>query len=252
LFEIARQHPEYGVPRTVSELQARGYGVNHKVLERLNGIWDLSVIKRVKRPKLSSIQRLLKAAGARINLVASIVEISDFEVLYTDITDIVYQRGHGNARLMPIIDRASKLVVGHAVAETADTELALAAWEKAKATLKRFGYKLHNAIIHHDQDGVYRGHGWLYQVMVKDNLWISFCKNGAKENVHIEAFNGRFKEENRLRFWEQEDLESLRRVIGQRTRYYNQVRRHSVLDNKSPVQYLRKKGKIPGRGASEN
>jgi hypothetical protein len=45
----------------------------------------------------------------------------------------------------------------------------------------------------------------------------------AKENVHIEALNGRFKEENRLLFREQEDLESLRTVIDQRIRYYNQV-----------------------------
>lgn len=149
---------------------------------------------------------------------------------------------------MPIIDHTSKLVVGYRVTETADTELALASWEKAKATLKGFGHKLHNVIIHHDQDGVYRGHGWLYQVMVKDNLRVSLLEDGAKENVHIEAFNGRFKEENRLLFWEQEDLESLRNVIDQRIRYYNQVRRHSALDNKSPVQYLREKGKIPGGG----
>lgn len=157
LFEIARRHPEYGVPRTVSELRAKGYGVNHKVLERLNGIWDLSVIRRVRRPKPSSIQSLLKAAGSRVNLVSSLSEISEFEVLYTDITEIVYQRGHSKAKLMPIIDHASKFVLGRAVSETADTELALAAWEKAKATLKQFGHKLPNVIIHHDQDGVYRG-----------------------------------------------------------------------------------------------
>ena len=81
--------------------------------------------------------------------------------------------------------------------------------------------------------------------MVKDDLRISFSENGAKENVHMESFNGRFKEENRLLFWEQEDLISLKRVIDQRIRYYNRVRRHSALGNKSPMQYLREKGKIP-------
>ena len=236
----------------MSELRARGYGVNHKVLERLNGLWDLLVMRRLRRPKSSPIQRLIKAAGSRVNLVSSLSEISEFEVLYTDITEIVYQRGKGKAKLMPILDHASKLVLGHAVSETADTELALAAWERAKATLKRFGHKIANIIIHHDQDGVYRGHGWLYQVMVKDNLRVSFSEDGAKGNVHIESFNGRFKEENRLLFWEQEDLESLRRVVDQRIRYYNQVRRHSTLGNKSPLQYLREKGKILRRDVSEN
>lgn len=236
----------------MSELRARGYGVNHKVLERLNGFWDLSVVRRLRRPKPSSIQRLLKAAGSRVNLVSSLSEISEFEVLYTDMTEIVYQRGQSKAKLMPIMDHASKIILGHEVSETADTELALAAWERAKATLKRFGHKPSNIIIHHDQDGVYRGHSWLYQLMLKDNLRVSFSENGAKDNVHIESFNGRFKEENRLLFWEQEDLESLRRVVNQRIRYYNQVRRHSALGNKSPLQYLKEKGKILRKDVSEN
>ncbi len=68
----------------------------------------------------------------------------------------------------------------------------------------------------------------------------------------MESFNGRLEEENRPLFWEQEDLTSLRRVIDQRIRYYNQVRRHSALGNKWPVQYLREKGKILGRDASGN
>lgn len=75
-------------------------------------------------------------------------------------------------------------------------------WEEAKAILKRFNARVKDIIIHHDQDGVYRGHGWLYQVMVKDSIGVSFPENGAKENVHIEAFNGRFEEENRLLFLE--------------------------------------------------
>jgi transposase InsO family protein len=54
-----------------------------------------------------------------------------------------------------------------------------------------------------------------------------------------------FKEENRLPFWEQEDFESLEKVVNQRIRYYNRVRRHSALGNKSLIEYLKEKGKIP-------
>lgn len=77
----------------MGELRARGHGVNHKVLERPKGIWDLLVVRRPRRPKSTSIQRLIKVAGSRVNLVSSLLEISEFEVLYTDITEIVYQRG---------------------------------------------------------------------------------------------------------------------------------------------------------------
>jgi len=60
----------------------------------------------------------------------------------------------------------------------------------------------------------------------------------------MEAFIGRFKVENRLLFWEQEDFETLVKVVNSRIRYYNFVRRHSALGNKSPIKYLKEKGKI--------
>ena len=43
--------------------------------------------------------------------------ISDFDVLYTDFTEIFYKRGQVKAPLIPIIDHTSKLVVGHALEE---------------------------------------------------------------------------------------------------------------------------------------
>ncbi len=63
--------------------------------------------------------------------------------------------------------------------------------------------------------------------------------------MHMEAFNARFKTENRLLFWEQDDFESLKKVVVGRIRYYNRGRRHSALDDKSPLKYLKEKGKIP-------
>ena len=147
---------------------------------------------------------------------------------------------------MPIIDHSSKLVVGHALGDADNTELALEAWRSAKRTLKRYGLKTEGLIIHQDQDGVYLGHDWLYELAVRDKVRVSYSEKGAKGNVHMESFNGRPKSENRLLFWEQNDLASLKKVAGQRIRYYNHVCRHSVLGNKSPIRYLKKKGKIPG------
>ena len=197
----------------------------------------------MKRPRESAVRALLREAGCRIDLVAQLNEISDFDVLYTDFTEIRYQRGMAKAQLIPIIDHRSKLVVGHEIGESANTELALGAWKKARSTLKRLAQKIVGIIRHHDQDGVFIGHRWLNQVMVNDKLQISFSLRGAKDNVYMESFNGRFKEENRLLFWEQENLESLRKVVKSRLRYYNHVRRHSALDYKSPMKYLKDKGK---------
>ena len=246
MFEIARKHPEYGYRRTEAELRDRGIQVNRKVVARLHTSWDLAVIRRIRKPKASSLVKLLKETGPKINLVANLASIDDFEVLYTDFTEIVYRRGRAKAQLMPIVDHSSKLVVGYALGEADNTELALAAWRRAKKTLERYEVKTEGIIVHHDQDGVYLGHGWLYELAVRDKVRVSYSEKGAKGNVRMESFNGRFKSENRLLFWEQDGLASLKKVVDQRLRYYNHVRRHSALGNKSPIRYLKEKGRITG------
>jgi len=145
---------------------------------------------------------------------------------------------------MPIIDHSSKVILGHALGDNANTELAMEAWGKAKFMLKRLCQKIEGIIIHHDQDGVYIGHRWLYQVAVKDKVRVSYSEDGARGNVYSESFIGRFKSENRLLFWEQENFEGLEEVVKARIRYYNRVRRHSALGNKSPLEYLDRKTNI--------
>ena len=244
LMEIARLHPEYGYRRTTSELVDQGFAVNHKVVQRLHQHWHLSVLRKVRPPKPNPIGELLKEAGSKINLVAHLKEIDDLEVLYTDFTEIIYHRGLSKAHLMPIIDHSSKLVAGHALGESADTDLALQAWRRATETLKRLGRRIEDIIIHHDQDGVYRSYNWLREVVVSSKARISYSEDGAKGNVHMEAFNGRFKVENRLIFWEMDDITELKKVVDKRIRYHNFVRRHSTLGNKSPIKYLKEKGKL--------
>jgi putative transposase len=242
LLAIAMRHPEYGYRRTAAELRARGYLVGRKVVQRLHRQWELALRRRIKKPGHNPVHQLVKEAGKRANLVAGLEEIHELSVLYTDFTQIRYQHGLAAAWLMPIIDHASKLVVGHALGEQADTALALLAWEHCQATLHALGLSTRGMIVHHDQDGVYLGYGWLKQLLTKDGIRVSYSLTGAKGNVHMESFNGRFKEENHLLFWEQENLNALKKVVAQRMKYYNQVRRHSSLGNRSPITYLKEKG----------
>lgn len=244
LMEIAEQHPEYGYRRTTSDLHDRGLCVNHKVVEKLHQLWYLSVRKRIKPPKPNPIRRILKEAGSTINLVNKLKGIEDLEVLYTDFTEIVYQKGQAKAQLMPIIDHKSKVAVGHALGPSANTDVALEAWSIAEKTLMRLGQRTENVIIHHDQDGVYTGHRWLHEIVIKSKARISYSEDGARRNVHMESFIGRFKGENRALFWDQENFESLKKVVDERISYYNLERKHSALGNKSPMKYLKEKGKL--------
>jgi putative transposase len=251
LLEIARDHPEYGYRRTAVELQEMGYPINRKVVARLHNYWDLSLMRRAKRPKKSAVRALLQEAGPLIDLVARLDKIDDFEVLYTDFTQIRYQRGHAKAQWIPIIDHKSKLVMGHALGESPNTDLALDAWSMVRSSFRQLDLKIEGTIIHTDQDGVFTGHRWLRETVLRDRVHASFSEEGAKGNVYMESFFGRFKEENRSILWEQEDLHSLREIVKSRTRYYNRERRLSALGYKSPIKYLNEKGKIPSRYASE-
>lgn len=50
LGEIARKHPSYGIPRIVVELrEIYAQVINHKVVQRLLPLWDLSLLRNVRR-----------------------------------------------------------------------------------------------------------------------------------------------------------------------------------------------------------
>jgi transposase InsO family protein len=238
LESIATAHPEYGYRRVTTELREVHDSVtNHKVVRRLHQLWELPLKRSTRPPRPSAIRRVLSKAGDRVNLVVALSEIGPLEVFYTDFTELVYATG--KAYLAPILDHTSKVVLGYAVGERDDTAAALKAWRAAKARLRRFGRTPRGCIVHHDQDSVYTSHAWLGQLLLRDQVRVSYTLRGAKDNTEMEAFNSRFKNENRSLLIEAANLDALRRVVAERIRYYNGTRRHSALDNRAPLAYLR-------------
>jgi len=239
LETIAREHPEYGLPRIMVELrEVYSCGVNHKVVERLLRLWDLRILRGARRPTPSGIYKAILEVGDKANLVAQKDEIGLFEVVYTDFTELVYAGGHRKAILMPIIAHTSKLACGWAVGETGDTRLALQAWAGAKRMFRSLGIGWAGMIMHHDRDPVYTGYGWISQVASTDKLRVSHALNGAKDNPEMEAFNGRFKEEGRSLFLQAQTLNELILVVDERMWYYNDGRRHSSVDQVPPLTFI--------------
>ncbi len=201
LEEIAQNHPEYGVPRIMPELRNEYHiDVNHKVVERLLDIWDLSILRSTHRPRPSSVQKTIVQAGKLANVVAQMEEIGLFQVVYTDFTEILYANGNRKAILMPIIGHVSKMAYGWAVGERRGTALALQAWEHAKRTFQQMGVSCVGMIMHHDRDSVYTGYEWTSQLLQKDKSRLSYALRGAKDNPEMESFNGRFKGEGHSLF----------------------------------------------------
>ena len=239
LEEIAQSHPAYGYRRATEELrEVYGHKTNHKVVQRLHKEWGLPLLRSVRPPKPSGIRRVITAAGDRINLVAKRDEIGPLEVAYADFTELVYADGHRKAHLMPIVDHSSKIVLGWALGERAITEVALRAWEYARETLIEYGVDLREFILHHDQDPVFTGYRWTARLLLKDRVRISYALNGARDNPEMEAFNSRFKTENRSLLLDAQNLEELSAVVGERMGYYNEIRRHSTIGYQAPERYI--------------
>lgn len=240
LEEIAREHPEYGVPRTVVELrEAYGQQVNHKVVRRLHRLWDLAILRATKAPKVSGVRQVIILAGDRANLVAQLEEIKPFSVAYTDFTELVYANGQRKAYFMPILGHSCKVVYGWTLSKSANRQAALAAWEQAKTMMMTEGIDWQGMIIHHDQDPVYTSYAWTYQLLRQDKARLSYALSGAKDNPAMESFFSRFKTEGHSRFLAADDFEQLQQIVTERVAYYNQSRRHSSLGQQIPLVMLR-------------
>ena len=238
LLRVLNDNPAYGYRRVVPELKERGYPVGETVVRRVLGMWDLSLHRSVGKPKPSVPRRLLAKGSDGLNLVAGIEEAEPFEVFYTDFTVIRYAGGNKKAYLMPLVDHATKWVIGWAVGHRANTELALEALSMAVATLDEVGLMLDGRIVHHDQDPVYTGYRWLRAVLITHRARISFSENGANGNTMMESFNGRFKAENGDLFHGAANIWELERLIANQIEYHNCRRRHSALGYTAPIDYI--------------
>jgi putative transposase len=253
LEEIARKHPEYGIPRITEELRD-GYGhrVNHKVVQRLNQVWDLRLLRSTRPPKPSAVRRAIVTAGERANLVAQLEEIGLFQVSYTDFTELRYADGQGKAYLIPILGHVCKMVYGWAVGERADSTLALQAWQQAKETFRQMNILDEGMILHQDQDSVFTGYVWTGQLLLEDEVRLSYTLQGFKDNPKMEAFFSRFKEEGRSLFLDAQSIAELAMVVDSRMVYYNTERRHSSIGYVPPLTYIAQvragsaKGSSPG------
>ncbi len=239
LETIARKYPEYGLPRIMPELRdVYHIDVNHKVVERLLRLWDLSILRGTRRRKPSGVYQAILEAGELANLVAQMTEIGLFEVVYTDFTEVLYADGQAKAFLMPIIGHASKAAFGWAVGKSDNTALALQAWERARRTFRMLRFSYAGMIMHHDRDPVYTGYGWTSQLLLEDELRLSYALGGAKDNPEMESFNGHFKGEAHSLFLEAQSLDELISVVDDRMHYYNTIRRHSSIGYVAPLTYI--------------
>ena len=226
--DIIAEHPAYGYRRILPELRARiGLRVNHKRLKRLLNQHDLRLRRCLPAPRPSAARRTLRQHAGKLDLVKKrLASGSSFDVLEafsTDFTELNC-RG-GKAHLMAMVCIESRYVAGWAVGRSANRELALKCWRRAKQRLAELGRTPIGLIVHHDQDSVYTSHDWLRALLVEDGAKVSYSENGAKDNPWIESLWGRFKTENESLIAEAMGTVQLTEIVGSSSKTTSQPTR---------------------------
>lgn len=240
LVEIIDEHPSYGWRRLLPELEERtGETINHKRLKRLLDKFELSLSRNVRAHDGGVIQRTLNEASGELDLVSDRDSFEPLEVFSCDFTELHYDGGSRKAYLIAMVDLDSKWVPGWAVARSANRQLALECWQRTKRSLSALDDRdAAETIVHQDLDSVFTSHAWINQLLLEDEVTLSFSENGAKDNPWIESLWSRIKDEIDSRIKNASTLKQLQEVIDERFDYYNDNRRHSSLDNQPPLSYL--------------
>jgi putative transposase len=217
----------YGYRRMTLALQKRGYGLNHKTVQRLLAEMGLQSFVRPKRYK-SFKGEVGKVAP---NILARAFGASrPNEKWVTDVTE--FKIGARKLYLSPMMDLFNKEIVAFTLSERPKYQLVGDMLKQAVRKLK----SSESPLIHSDQ-------GWQYQmpsyqkVLNERGLIQSMSRKGnCYDNAAMESFFAVLKTEltHRCKF---ASINQLKTELGSYIRYYNRDRIKTALDGLSPVQY---------------
>jgi transposase InsO family protein len=145
------------------------------------------------------------------------------------------------------VDPVSACVPGWAVGPSPNRELALTAWQRVQESFRAVDRPLAGVVVHQDQDAVFTSYDWLEALLIDADVVVSYSENGAKGNPLDRVLLGPIQGGERLPDrGTAETIPELRDVLGDQMVYYNRERRHSGIDYRSPIEFLRAEGRPPG------
>ena len=224
----------YGYRRMTLELRNRGYMVNHKRVQRLMKVLDLSARIRRKR-KYSSYQgEIGKKAD---NLIQRQFEATKpMEKCYTDVTEFAIPASTQKLYLSPVLDGFNSEIIAYNLSTSPNLE-------QVEAMLNQAFSEDHytNTILHSDQGWQYQ-HQYYHHFLEGKGIQPSMSRKGnSPDNGMMESFFGILKSEM---FYGYEktfhSLEQLEQAIVDYIDYYNNKRIKIKLKGLSPVQYRTK------------
>jgi Transposase and inactivated derivatives len=217
----------YGYRRITLELKNRGYGINHKTVQRLMRLLDLKCMVRIKKYK-SYRGKVGKIAPNLLNRKFKATKPNEKWV--TDVTEFaIFGK---KVYLSPILDLYNGEIISYNISERPTFHQTIDMLKKAFDKIPDNT----ELILHSDQ-------GWQYQMnryqkMLKQKgIKQSMSRKGnCLDNSVIENFFGLLKSEL-LYLQEFENIDHFIEELSEYINYYNNNRIKIKLKGLSPVQY---------------
>jgi putative transposase len=229
--EIVVEFPGYGYRRVTAQLQRDGWAINHKRVLRIMREECLLCQLRRRWKKTTDSEHgwrvypnLLSGCGWR--------DLSGIDQAW--VADLTYIRLLEHfCYLAAILDAYSRRVVGWELSRRIDSQLAVAALERALEARKPAA-----GFIHHSDRGVqYACHDYV-EVLLGAGARISMAAKGTpRENAQAESFFRTLKHEE-VYLQEYESFEEAEQSIGRFIEaVYNEKRLHSSLGYRPPNEF---------------
>ena len=218
--EIHLARPFLGSRRLVDELQARGFTVNRKRVQRLMRLMGIEAI--YPKPRTTK-----PAVGHKIYpyLLGDLNLTRPNQAWAADVTYLPMAAGF--AYLVAIMDIFSRKILAWRISNTLDAGFCIDALEEA---LVNHGTP---EVFNTDQGAQFTATAFT-SVLQQRGVRISMDSKGRWiDNVFIERFWRSVKYEE-VYLHAYEDLSEARLGVGRYVRYYNSERRHSSLDRRTP------------------
>jgi putative transposase len=219
------RHPEFGYPRMTDWLLDQGHDVNRKRIARLMQLMGIQAI--TPGPHTSK-----PAPGHKIYpyLLRNVDIERVNQVWSTDITYIPMRYGY--MYLTAVIDWYSRYVLAWELSSTMESSFCVDALEHALTQGKP-------DIFNTDQGSQFTSNAFT-GVLLNENITISMDGRGrALDNVFIERLWWSVKDE-KIYPESYADGHALYRGLDSYFRYYNQERKHSALDKRTPAEVFMK------------
>ncbi len=230
LFE--KHEGRYGYRRIHAELQAQGYAINHKKVQRIMKELDLKCVKLVRKSRYKSYKgKVGKVSKNRLN--RRFKTPYALQKLVTDVTEFKCT-GEEKLYLSPIMDLYNGEIISFSMSKRPTLDFVMATLEQAIPIIKSNAN--YRTTIHSDQGWHYQHNSWV-KTLKRNKIFQSMSRKATcADNAAMENFFGILKQE----MYYGEELmsyDALKQKIETYINYYNNERIKQKLAGMSPVKY---------------